>query len=80
MPVYDFKCPECGLHFEELVPMGTSHTECKCKASASKIFAATSGIIMGVTNNDKSIRDKMKNDARSPSSGITFDNGRKITG
>jgi putative FmdB family regulatory protein len=39
MPVYEFEC-NCGNSFEELVPMGTTSSECpQCHQGAKKIMS-----------------------------------------
>lgn len=30
MPIYEFKCSECGQAFDELVPMNTTGSDLKC--------------------------------------------------
>ncbi|NLY75856.1 MAG: zinc ribbon domain-containing protein [Firmicutes bacterium] len=33
MPLYEFKCPECGREFEELCPLGATSWPCpNCKS------------------------------------------------
>jgi putative FmdB family regulatory protein len=37
MPVYEFKCEECGVRFEELVPSETASLACpECGSTHSK--------------------------------------------
>lgn len=44
MPVYDFKCPECGHRFEKLVKMDQEKTECpECKEEAEKTVSQPGG-------------------------------------
>jgi putative FmdB family regulatory protein len=45
MPIYDFKCRECGHRFEELVRLGEAASCPKCKAaSAERQFSPSAGI------------------------------------
>ncbi len=84
MPIYNFKCAKCSYIFEALVfSVNTTKTECnKCSYLADKVFTPSYRlkIFMGLNNSDKKIRDIIKNDRRSPSSGVTFDNGKNIIG
>jgi len=47
MPVYEFECKD-GHVTEDLVPMGTEHTQCiKCKKKARKILSTCSFELKG---------------------------------
>jgi len=37
MPIYEFKCAECGHQFEDLVPAGTDTMPCP-KCQSDKVF------------------------------------------
>lgn len=42
MPVYEYKCPECGYRFDVLQPMDAEKVaDCeKCGAAAKRVFSA----------------------------------------
>ncbi len=45
MPLYDFKCRECGKKFEELVRLGETPDCPKCGAGgAERLFAMTAAV------------------------------------
>jgi len=41
MPLYDYRCPDCGVQFERYEPMSDSHefAICECGQSADRIYA-----------------------------------------
>lgn len=38
MPLYEFKCPKCGIIFDNIVKAGITTTICKCGNIADKHF------------------------------------------
>ncbi len=56
MPLYDFKCRECGKKFEELVRLGDTPVCPKCGAAdTERLFSMTAGISTSTTR-DRSTR------------------------
>jgi len=46
MPLYDFKCAECGATFEALAGMNQPGLLCRCGALAEKQFSPNSNILI----------------------------------
>jgi putative FmdB family regulatory protein len=65
MPLYDFKCRQCGKKFEELVKLGETPECPKCGAAdPERLFAATAGISTSTT------RDRSTKVGRAKARGI----------
>lgn len=46
MPIYEYKCPECGQHFEKLVMSSDEQVECT-KCGCQKVDKQMSGFALG---------------------------------
>lgn len=50
MPIYEYKCPECGEVFEEWAKSCDSHKDCacpKCETPSPRIISRTSFVLKG---------------------------------
>lgn len=71
MPIYTYKCPECELKTERLMPMVTATTsqeiECECGATAKKTVADVVSfkfVGSGFYQNDYRGKEKIEKDKR----------------
>ena len=47
MPIYEYKCPSCGLKYEFLVDSDKLDKECRCGAILLKVPSTSSFVIKG---------------------------------
>lgn len=53
MPLFEYKCSDCGLLFEELKVHGTEHLPCrKCGGDALKQVSSFSSVMSGGSSNE----------------------------
>ena len=81
MPLYDYKCTECETIFEKLMNLNDETIPLcpKCQSQKTKkIMSNPSHLknVMGKTNLDLKLRDRLKRQPRPANGGAMFTNAR----